>query len=140
MLTLIIEAASFFTCAKCNYRSCYSCRTPVHLDETCAQHQAKLHSQQSPEERRAQKYIMKKAKRCPNENCRIATQKVSGCDHMTCSQCDEQWCWRCQVSYTAIDAVGNSAHKTHCPHYRADPATRHRVRGQSRPGEVCIVS
>jgi hypothetical protein len=32
-------------------------------------------------------------KQCPN--CSILTQKKGGCNHMTCRQCGQNWCWVC---------------------------------------------
>lgn len=34
-------------------------------------------------------------------------------------KCHEKFCYCCQVTYTKIDAIGNSAHKQKCKHYRA---------------------
>lgn len=33
-------------------------------------------------------------KRCPY--CKYYTEKSDGCNHMTCSQCNFQWCWICE--------------------------------------------
>jgi hypothetical protein len=38
-------------------------------------------------------------KRCPN--CKFWTEKNEGCNHMTCSQCQFQWCWICQKECVA---------------------------------------
>jgi len=35
-------------------------------------------------------------KMCPNEMCGIATEKVSGCNHITCTNCHTHWCYVCQ--------------------------------------------
>ena len=32
-------------------------------------------------------------KPCPK--CLVITEKISGCNHMTCLYCKHQWCWRC---------------------------------------------
>lgn len=32
-------------------------------------------------------------KPCPK--CLVITEKISGCNHMTCVYCKHQWCWRC---------------------------------------------
>jgi hypothetical protein len=37
-------------------------------------------------------------KKCPN--CSIITEKSSGCNHITCSKCNYQWCWLCNGKYS----------------------------------------
>ena len=37
-------------------------------------------------------------KKCPN--CSIITEKSSGCNHITCSKCQFNWCWLCNGKYT----------------------------------------
>jgi len=36
-------------------------------------------------------------KKCPK--CSIITEKSSGCNHITCSKCNFQWCWLCNEKY-----------------------------------------
>ena len=36
-------------------------------------------------------------KKCPH--CGIITEKVSGCNHITCSKCNYEWCWLCNNKY-----------------------------------------
>ena len=37
-------------------------------------------------------------KKCPN--CGAWTEKNEGCNHMTCIECNFQWCWLCNKRYT----------------------------------------
>lgn len=32
-------------------------------------------------------------KKCPS--CEVYTQKISGCNHITCTSCNSHWCWCC---------------------------------------------
>lgn len=37
--------------------------------------------------------VLVDARECPH--CDVMTQKAGGCDHITCYNCGEHWCWRC---------------------------------------------
>ena len=37
-------------------------------------------------------------KKCPN--CSIITEKTAGCNHITCSKGNFQWCWLCNKKYS----------------------------------------
>ncbi len=43
-------------------------------------------------EKLGRKEVEERIKMCPA--CGVATEKVMGCDHMTC-QCGKHWCWNC---------------------------------------------
>lgn len=40
-------------------------------------------------------------KKCPK--CKVMTEKVGGCNHITCPSCDAHWCWVCQALSTYED-------------------------------------
>ena len=35
--------------------------------------------------------------KCPN--CGFGTEKIDGCNHMTCAKCQYDWCWVCKGKY-----------------------------------------
>ena len=37
-------------------------------------------------------------KKCPN--CSIITEKIYGCNHITCIKCGYQWCWLCNQKFS----------------------------------------
>ena len=39
-------------------------------------------------------------KQCPK--CGMWTEKIDGCNHMTCIECKYQWCWLCRGEYSEI--------------------------------------
>lgn len=40
-------------------------------------------------------------KKCPN--CDVYTEKVNGCDTMTCYWCNATWCWKCRTKRPAYE-------------------------------------
>ena len=53
---------------------------------------------------------------CPG--CKRPIQKRDGCDHMKCSQCRYEFCYKCLANYERIRWFGNSAHRSSCSHHR----------------------
>jgi hypothetical protein len=44
------------------------------------------------------KYILENdVVKCPN--CGFGTEKIDGCNHMTCAKCNYGWCWICRGKY-----------------------------------------
>lgn len=41
------------------------------------------------------------ARKCPR--CGIPCEKIGGCDHITCPQCNIDWCWRCGAKLSEED-------------------------------------
>ena len=75
---------------KCEYghEYCFECLNPPHGNKPC----------DIKQEIKFMKWIKdKKVKRCPN--CKMYTQKNHGCNHMTCTNCEYQWCWICEEEY-----------------------------------------
>ena len=75
-------------CLVCGQDMCVECKAPssAHINGS---HPSMLSE--------ADKALMeeKKWKQCPNLRCRKVLERADGCDHMTCSECGEQFCYRC---------------------------------------------
>ena len=86
------EKKKFSKYVKCNkgHEFCFECLTAPHGSKACSKiidagfEEWKQHTM---------------VKRCPN--CKFWTEKNEGCNHMTCSQCNFQWCWICQKECVA---------------------------------------
>ena len=77
---------------KCNFGHdfCFECGNAPHGKKKCEDMVDKEF-----EEWRSHKIV----KRCPY--CRMWTEKNEGCNHMTCVECQFQWCWLCQKPYNS---------------------------------------
>ncbi|CAH3199398.1 unnamed protein product [Porites evermanni] len=42
---------------------------------------------------------------CPK--CRMAVERITGCDMMHCSQCGASFCWQCGKAISGYDHFGN---------------------------------
>ena len=86
------EKKKFSKYVKCNmgHEFCFECLAAPHGSKACSKiidagfEEWKQHTM---------------VKRCPN--CKFWTEKNEGCNHMTCSQCNFQWCWVCQKECVA---------------------------------------
>jgi hypothetical protein len=54
---------------------------------------------------------------CPK--CNVPIEKDGGCDHMTCTQCNYQFCYQCSANYATILKHDNRRHKRNCIYYAA---------------------
>ena len=75
---------------KCNFghEFCFICLNKPHGNRKCSEILDKEF-----DEWKSHKIV----KRCPK--CKIWTEKNEGCNHMTCVECNFQWCWLCQKEY-----------------------------------------
>ena len=69
----------------CGKSFCYVCKmVPYHQNQICY----------GPiEDEDIKKLLASGKKLCPN--CGFVSEKISGCDRMTCVKCNSNWCWRC---------------------------------------------
>ncbi|KAH4191043.1 hypothetical protein HBI23_230560 [Parastagonospora nodorum] len=130
-----IEDGNIFICHECGHRHCTTHHIPFHDGETCEDYDNRLHREAMPptaEEIADQEYVDKHTKNCPGPKCGKRGDKVSGCDHMTCEQCQFEYCWRCLAPYAGPEGIrlrGNAAHAPNCPYYSENlpdhPQDRH---------------
>jgi hypothetical protein len=72
--------------------------------------------QRAREEEASRQEVGRASQPCPG--CKRPIQKRDGCDHMKCSQCRYEFCYKCLANYERIRWFGNSAHRSSCSHYR----------------------
>jgi hypothetical protein len=86
-------------CKSCIREYCFDCGDIYHGDFDCA----------IPKDEMTTLLINKITKPCPK--CHIAIEKNEGCNHMTCSQCRQDWCWICDEQFPPTDPY----HPHGCP-------------------------
>ena len=76
-------------CGKCNQAMCFLCRNAWHEAQTC----------EEAMKMEFKKYIERVVvKECPK--CKSKIEKSEGCNHMSCSRCNYQFCWLCLKKYS----------------------------------------
>ncbi|KAL4460816.1 hypothetical protein ABPG74_016288 [Tetrahymena malaccensis] len=79
----------FQLCNICETEICVKCFSQWHPRVSCSQNM----------EKHIQKYIEKNVVQlCPK--CKIKIEKMTGCNHITCSFCKHEWCWLCKSKYS----------------------------------------
>lgn len=76
---------SIAICQTCNMTMCFKCGAVEHPGTSC-------NSVGNAELRNYVKQF--NVQKCPN--CGFGTQKIDGCNHMTCAKCWYNWCWLCR--------------------------------------------
>lgn len=85
---------STIDCPQCKKEYCSACliKHPEYLSCAAAQeHYA------SAEDKANQSWKQQNSKPCPQ--CNASIEKNYGCDHMTCSKCRYEFCWKCLEKY-----------------------------------------
>lgn len=79
-------------CSCCLVRICVVCKVEEHAGITCEEQQRAIASQRS-ERQFATWKAERGIKSCPS--CSRDVEKIDGCPHIHCSQCNAHWCWEC---------------------------------------------
>ena len=76
-------------CGFCLKNTCFLCRNPWHENLDC----------EAAMDKEFKKYVKKaEVKECPK--CHAKIEKKDGCNHITCTQCQFQFCWLCGRKYS----------------------------------------
>jgi hypothetical protein len=76
-------------CSMCLHEYCYYCSQPWHGEAPCKEQADQLLDAWAKQN---------DVRYCPN--CRFRVEKMMGCSHMACIQCQYQWCWLCGEHWT----------------------------------------
>ncbi|KAM6964888.1 E3 ubiquitin-protein ligase RNF217-like [Aplochiton taeniatus] len=90
-------------CVKCKFVWCFKCHAPWHEGLKCRDYRRgdkQLHHWASVIE-----HGQRNAQKCPR--CKIHIQRTEGCDHMTCTQCNTNFCYRCGERYRHLRFFGD---------------------------------
>ncbi|EGT37471.1 hypothetical protein CAEBREN_01143 [Caenorhabditis brenneri] len=83
----------------CGSEFCFSCGSDPHLPATCRQKQLWNKKRMDNESRqklsndKSSSWILGNTKECPH--CWAPIEKRGGCNHMVCTRCNYQFCWKC---------------------------------------------
>ncbi|KAG2373293.1 hypothetical protein C9374_012282 [Naegleria lovaniensis] len=91
---------SSYECLNCDMVYCVKCKKRSHEGVSC-----------DHEENLFQQYLASFTKKCPK--CTSPIEKNGGCNHMTCSSCNNHFCWLC--GYSATSASPIYMHQSSCP-------------------------
>jgi len=108
------------TCGSCGCQFCYYHSNAHEVGpKACAAHEREILAA----ERKALAKI--NTHKCPQ--CGVLTEKLSGCNHMTC-QCKCQWCWVCGQEITNVGWHYHPLRPFSCAQYNEKTAQRDRWR------------
>uniref|UniRef100_A0A8C5Q7N5 RBR-type E3 ubiquitin transferase n=1 Tax=Leptobrachium leishanense TaxID=445787 RepID=A0A8C5Q7N5_9ANUR len=90
-------------CPSCQFIWCFKCHSPWHEGINCREYKKgdKLLRHWANEIEHGQR----NAQKCPK--CKVHIQRTEGCDHMTCSQCNTNFCYRCGEQYRQLRFFGD---------------------------------
>ncbi|KAM9778067.1 probable E3 ubiquitin-protein ligase RNF217 isoform X2 [Syngnathus typhle] len=90
-------------CGSCQFVWCFKCHAPWHQGIKCRDYRKgdkQLKSWACVIERG-----QRNAQKCPK--CKIHIQRTEGCDHMVCTQCNTNFCYRCGERYRQLRYFGD---------------------------------
>jgi len=90
------------TCPHCNFSFCPKCKKESHTGE-CGQHASLM--QRKRENESSNQWIVSNTTPCPK--CHVRVFKNEGCNHVICSICKSEFCYRCGKLIKGYDHFKN---------------------------------
>lgn len=126
-------------CSECGLTWCFSCQASWHDGITCRQYRKgdRLLKSWAHEVQHGQV----NAQKCPK--CQVYIQRTTGCDHMHCTRCKTDFCYRCGDRLRKLRFFGDHYSKLSifgCKYrYKADkPLQRKLIRGAVFGGKLMV--
>uniref|UniRef100_A0A2L2YRV2 RBR-type E3 ubiquitin transferase n=1 Tax=Parasteatoda tepidariorum TaxID=114398 RepID=A0A2L2YRV2_PARTP len=125
------------TCPSCHLEWCFNCHAPWHDVLTSKQFQKGDRLLRSWAKERNHGQL--NAQKCPK--CKIYIQRTTGCDHMHCTRCKTDFCYKCGERFRYLKFFGDHYSKLSifgCRYrFKADqPLQRKMIRGALFGGKV----
>lgn len=115
-------------CAGCGLEWCFKCHAPWHAGATCKAFQTGEKAFNDWSKGTRAETGDANCRQCPI--CKIYIQRNTGCDHMTCSRCFSEFCYKCGELYIPFTHHLDQLSLLGCKYlYDGHPAERVAVRG-----------
>jgi len=119
-------------CRHCARRFCSLCFAEPHGPLTCAEHRTWMKLLVDSQKSRLQKWASRiskylaldagqGARKCPNPDCGVMSQKAEGCNFIACPRCKEMWCWGCGDWGGGPSGRPHPHHVFYCTRLPVDP-------------------
>lgn len=87
-------------CPGCNETYCRQCCHSHSVKQTCEKAKVERERDAKNGTSATAQWLKQNTKPCPK--CNTAIEKNEGCNHMTCSKCRYEFCWKCLKKYTGL--------------------------------------
>ena len=92
------------TCKECEFSWCFRCHAPWHEGVNCSSYRKGDKQFKNWTKKRTVNFTPN-CQRCPT--CDIFIQRSTGCDMMTCNQCNQVFCYKCGGRFHSFPGLGD---------------------------------